>query len=186
MYSCENWKIVWAICALEDAWSRILLEVKDDPARVLRLLKSRYTLTWKVFGIVVLTHFFSSCTKIEICCIVFIINCPSLFPTWDHWKQCCYPWNSESLSVLVSINLTFYLKSAVADQHSKKVAELAWCHVATAFTVVYSKRSFLGIIFSYSTIWNLVQERKVKALYYKRELIWVSRILLLFLLSQWF
>lgn len=132
------------ISALGDAPLRVVIEVDDNPSRMLALLDARYALNRTVSRIAVQTQLFRMSYKGQNMS-EYIDQYTSLFAQLERMgKDAAIPESHKAPMLLASIDPDGPLESTAAALRTKEAHELTWEYVATTLIDEYNARSSVG------------------------------------------
>lgn len=132
------------ICALGDAPLRVVMDVDDDPALMLKLLDDRYASSRTVSRIAVQTQLFRMSYNGQNMS-EYVDHFTSLFSQLDRMgKDAAIPESHKAPMLLASIDPSCSLESTAAALRTKAISELTWDFVATTLIDEYNARQITG------------------------------------------
>jgi len=132
------------ICALGDAPLRVVMEIDDDPARMLKLLDARYASNRTVSRIAVQTQLFRMSYHSQDMS-TYIDQYTTLFSQLERMgKDAAVPESHKAPMLLASIDPNCALESTAAALRTKEVVELTWDYVATTLIDEYNAKQCMG------------------------------------------
>lgn len=132
------------ISALGDAPLRVVMEVDDDPQRMLQLLDARYASNRTVSRIAVQTQLFRmKYTNQDMSS--YVDQYTTLFSQLERMgKDAAIPETHKAPMLLASIDPSCRLESTAAALRTKDVTELTWDYVATTMIDEYNAKQFVS------------------------------------------
>lgn len=128
------------ICALGDAPLRVVMDVDDNPARMLELLDARYASNRTVSRIAVQTQLFRLSYNGQNMS-EYVDQFAALFSQLDRMgKDAAIPESHKAPMLLASIDPNCSLESTAAALRTKEITELTWDYVATTLIDEYNAR----------------------------------------------
>ena len=133
------------ISALGDAPLRVIIDIDDDPARMMQLLDARYASNRTVSRIAVQTQLFRmSYTGQNMS--TYIDQYTSLFSQLERMgKDAAIPETQKAPLLLASIDPNCPLESTAAALRTKDITELTWEYVTTTLIDEYNARKSYGL-----------------------------------------
>jgi len=128
------------ISALGDAPLRVVLDVDDDPARMLALLDARYASNRTVSRIAVQTQLFRM-SYTEQNMSTYVDQYASLFAQLERMgKDAAIPETHKAPMLLASLDPQCSLEATAAALRTKDISELTWDYVATTLIDEYNAK----------------------------------------------
>lgn len=148
------------ISALGDASLRVVIDVNDDPGRMLHLLDTRYASCRTVSRIAIQTQLFRMSYK-EQDMSTYVDQYSTFFSQLERMgKNIAIPETHKAPLVLASIDPRCALKTAAAALRTKEVDELSWDYVTTTFINEYNAKQTISSCSSRGTGRNRRQKDK--------------------------
>ena len=132
------------ISALGDAPLRVVMDVDDDPSRMLSLLDARCASNRTVSRIAVQTQLFRMSYKGQDMSS-YVDQYTSLFSQLERMgKEAAIPESHKAPMLLASIDPSCFLESTAAALRTKETSELSWEYVATTLIDEYNAKTSSG------------------------------------------